>query len=84
MHDKPLPFIALAVGAALALVGAKPWVGQPAPQRWEYRTVTVVRAAESGADWSRWFEGTREGRKELRPQFSPSSECPSSVTRAGS
>jgi hypothetical protein len=71
MYDKPLPFMALAAGAVLALVGAKSWVGHPAAQQWEYRIVTVVRAAESGADWSRWYEGTREARKELPAPVQP-------------
>ena len=63
MDSKPLPFMAVAALAAFAGFGFRP--EQRAAQKWEYRWITVVRAAESNADWVRWSDVTVEGRKEL-------------------
>jgi hypothetical protein len=66
MSEKPLPFMALAVLAGFAFLGVQ---GAPArgtaTTKWEYRTISVVRAAEHGAEWTRWFETATEGRREL-------------------
>lgn len=66
MRSKPVLLMALVALAGVLVMGATTAQPQPgAPQKWEYRWVGVVRAAESGADWAGWFEVTAEGRRQL-------------------
>ena len=63
MDSKPVPFMAVAALAAFAGFGFRG--EQRAAQKWEYRWIIVVRAAESNAEWVKWYDNSSEGRKEL-------------------
>ena len=65
MTDKPAPFLAVAALAAVAFVGVRGTAQQTVAPKWEYRWIIVVRAAETNADWTRWFDATADERKEL-------------------
>ena len=65
MSDKPVPFMAVAALAAFAFLGVQGQSRATSAQKWEYRSISVVRAAESNSEWSRWFDVTADARKEL-------------------
>lgn len=55
----------MAVAALAAFAGFGFRGEQRAAPKWEYRWIVVVRAAESNAEWVKWYDNSSEGRKEL-------------------
>jgi hypothetical protein len=64
MDSKPVHFMALATLAAFAGFGFRGEQERAAP-KWEYRWVILSRAAETNAEWVRWFEVSAEGSRTL-------------------
>ena len=63
MDSKPLPFMAIAAVAVLAGFGFREQ--QRATTKWEYRSLVIVRRAESNSEWTRWGEASAGGYQEL-------------------